>query len=179
LVPLQGRRPNVNAHAPEVGFIGALYNNELYNVTSHHSTYRSFGIVEQSVRQNVWVVVRPPALEGDAKHGIYPRNDRNALLLRGGPHAGGELPITDWGGEFADNHMPDAIKDAIAEARSDVSGTIDNAEWRERLAERFGSRWRIPRIRVAKNGTHPVDPTQEGTRPRITKVVRRRADSRT
>jgi hypothetical protein len=173
-----GRRPDVHAHAPETGFIGALYKSELYNVTSHHSTYRSFGVVEQSVRQSVWLIIRPPALEGDAKHGIYPRNDRNALLLRGGPHAGGELPITDWGGEFADNHMPEAIKEAIAESRTDVTGTIDNAEWRERLAERFGSRWRIPKIRVAKNGTHPVDPTQEGTRPRITKVVRRRGDRR-
>ncbi len=172
----EGRRPDVHAHAPETGFIGALYRNELYNVTTHHSTYRSFGIVEQSVRQNVWLIIRPPTLKEDSKHGIYPRNDRNALLLRGGPYAGGELPVTDWGGEFADNHMPDAIKQAINDSRSDFVGTIDNAEWRERLAERFGSRWRIPRIRLARNGTVPVDPSQVGTRPRIAKVVKAKSD---
>jgi hypothetical protein len=166
-----GGRPDVHAHAPEHGFIAALYKNELYNVTSHHSTYRSFGIVEQSVRQNVWLIIRPPSLD-DSRHGVYPRNDRNSLLLRGGPHAGGALPVTEWGGEFADNHLSDEIKAAITAARSGVSGTLESSEWRERLADRFGARWRIPKIRLSHNGQVPVNPTQAGTRPRILKVVK-------
>jgi hypothetical protein len=174
----EGRRPDVHAHAPETGFIAALYRNELYNVTAHHSTYRSFGIVEQSVRQNVWLIIRPPALDEDTKHGIYPRNDRNALLLRGGPHAGGELPLTDWGGEFADHYMPEPIKAAINASRSDMTGTLDDAQWRERLAERFGARWRIPKVRIAVNGKVSVDPSQRGTKARVTKVLTRRKDAK-
>lgn len=172
-----GGRPDVHAHAPEIGFIGALYKNELYNVTTHHATYRSFGIVEQAVRRNVWLIIRPPALDNSTKHGIYPRNDRNSLLLRGGPHAGGELPITEWGAEFADHHLPDEIKEAISASRSGTDGTIDSAEWRERLADRFGARWRIPKIRLSTSGSSPVGPTQAGTRPRILRVVTPRSSS--
>jgi hypothetical protein len=171
----EGKRPDIHSYAAKSGFIGALYNNELYNVTSHHSTYRSFGIVEQSVRQNLWLILKPPAL-GDGKHGVYPRNDRNALLLKGGPNAGGELPVSDWAGEFADEHMPDAVMAAITASRTKDGGTLDDASWRERLAERFGSRWRISKLRVRKNGPLLVDPTQAGSHSvsAKTKSVRRK-----
>ena len=155
------------------GFIAALYKNELYNMTAHHSTYRAFGIVEQAVRSNVTLVITPPALD-DGKHGVYPRNDRNALLLRGGPHAGGELPIADWGAEFADEHMPQAIRNAIAAARTSSGGTIEDAAWRSRLAERFGSRWRIVKLRIRKNGTLPLDATQVGSHPIVTTVRKKK-----
>jgi hypothetical protein len=164
-----GKRPQVHSYAAKPGYIAALYKNELYNVTAHHSTYRSFGIVEQSVRQNVWLIVKPPVL-GHGKHGVYPRNDRNALLLKGGPNAGGDLPLNDWAGEFADEHMPEAIRSAITAARTGTGGTLDDTLWRQRLAERFGARWRIVKLRVRKNGTLPLIPTQAGTRPVVTKI---------
>lgn len=167
-----GKRPDVHSYAAKPGYIAALYRGELYNVTSHHSTYRSFGIVEQEVRQRVWLIIKPPALK-DGKHGVYPRNDRNALLLKGGPYAGRELPLNEWAGEFADN-MPDEIMVAITAARTRGDGTIEDAAWRDRLVERFGSRWRTLKLRVKKTGTTPVNPTQTGTRPTITKVKKRK-----
>jgi hypothetical protein len=173
----KGKRPDVHSYAAKSGYIGALYKNELYNVTAHHSSYRSFGIVEQAVRQNVWLIVKPPVL-GDGKHGVYPRNDRNALLLRGGPYAGRELPVADWANEFADN-MPAAIMAAITAAQTRGDGTIEDAAWRDRLIERFGSRWRHLKLRVKKGGAIPVDPTQAGTRPIITKTKKQRTKTTT
>lgn len=169
----KGKRPDVHSYAAKGGFIAAKYKNELYNVTTHHSTYRAFGIVEQSVRADVTLIIRPPALE-DGKHGVYPRNDRNALLLRGGPHAGGELPIPDWGAEFADEHMPQAIMDAITAARTEGGGTIEDSAWRNRLAERFGSRWRIVKLRIRKGGTLPMEATQAGSKSVVTTVKKKR-----
>jgi hypothetical protein len=58
--------------------------------------------------------------------------------------------------------MPNAIIDAIQRARAGSSGTITDTGWRERLAERFGSPWRIPKLRARKGGTLAVDPVQEG-----------------
>jgi len=167
-----GKRPDIHSYAAKSGFIAARYKNELYNITPHHSTYRAFGIVEQAVRTDVWLIITPPALD-DGKRGVYPRNDRNALLLRGGPHAGGELPLTEWGAEFADEHMPQAILDAITEARTGTDGTVDDAAWRERLAERFGTRWKITKLRARKTGTIPLDATQLGTRSKVN-VIRRK-----
>lgn len=175
----EGKRPDVHSYAAKSGFIAARYRNELYNSTTHHSTYRAFGIVEQAVRSNVWLIITPPALD-DGKRGVYPRNDRNALLLRGGPHAGGELPLAEWGAEFADNHMPDAILNAISAARSGGDGTIDDAAWRERLAERFGARWKIAKLRTRKAGTIPMEANQAGTGAivrRIRKKVTKRITS--
>ena len=39
--------------------------------------------------------------------------------------------------------------------------------WRERLADRFGSRWKVPKLRRRKGGTLTMDePNQEGNVPR-------------
>jgi hypothetical protein len=170
----EGERPAVGSYAALGGYIAALYRNELYDVTVHHSSYRSFGVTEQSVRSRLWLIVRPPLAE-DGKHGVYPRTDRNALLLRGGPNAGGPLPMNDWANEFADN-MPPEILDAIKAARVGESGTLSDSTWRERLAERFGARWRIPRLRAQKNGKLTVEAIQPGTTTtaRKRKVRRRR-----
>lgn len=166
----EGDRPAVQSYASISGFIGTLYDNELYDVVSHHSTYRSFGITEQSVRSRVWLIVRPPHADEHGRVGVYPRTDRNGLLLRGGPHAGGPLPLADWAAAFADD-MPDAILEAIKESRAGDDGELDES-WRERLADRFGSRWRIPKLRARPKGKHTVDPVQPSTVPR--KVVARR-----
>jgi len=158
----EGKRPAVQSYAAISGYIGTLYKNELYDVTSHHSTYRSFGVTESAVRQNLWLIINPPLLGVDGKHGIYPRTDRNGLLLKGGVDAGGPLPIADWGNEFADN-IPEALLEAIKRARQGETGEIQDEAWRERLAERFGSRWRIWKLRAKKGGKEQLDPNQEGT----------------
>ena len=168
----EGERPSVQSYAAQGGYLAALYNNELYDVTNHHSTYRSFGVLEQQVRSKLWLIMRPQAFdENNGKHGVYPRGDRNSLLIMGGPRAGDPLPINDWGAAFAAD-MPEPIRAAINAARAGGSGSVTDPTWKERLAERFGSRWRIFKRRVRAGGTATVDPTQSGTKPRVPKGTR-------
>jgi len=56
--------------------------------------------------------------------------------------------------------MPDAIKDAIARA-STGSGPLDKS-WREKLIERYGKRWKVPKYRVFDNANGSVDATEPG-----------------
>jgi hypothetical protein len=170
-----GDRPAVQSYAHISGYIAALYKGELYDVMNHQATYRSFGVTEAAVRRNLWLVMRPPIL-AEGGHGVYPRTDRNSLLLQGGPDAGGPLPISDWANEFADL-MPTEIVEAISLARSGDDGSLDDA-WRERLAERFGSRWRIARLKAKLGGADSVDPLQGGTRPRRIKARKRKHSHR-
>jgi hypothetical protein len=172
-----GDRPQIQGYAATSGYIAALYENELYDVTSHSSSFRSFGITEAEVRRNLWIILRPPLL-GDAGHGVYPRTDRNGLLIKGGPAAGEPLPIADWGAEFNDN-MPAEILGAIRAARGGAVGTITDTAWRDRLAERFGSLWRLMRLRAKPTGPVTLLPTQEGTRAaKGQRVVKARTRSR-
>lgn len=167
-----GDRPAIQSYAAQGGYIGALYENELYDVVSHQATYRSFGITEREVRSKVWLIVRPPKAGADnGRHGVYPRTDRNSLLVKGGPDAGGPLPINEWAREFS-TIMPKPLVDAINKARAKGGGSITDKAWRDKLADRFGSRWRIPKLRARKGGPVSVDSTQSGgsARTRIKKV---------
>jgi hypothetical protein len=94
--------------------------------------------------------------------------------LKGGPNAGGPLPVNDWAAEFADR-MPEPLLDAIKKARADGHGSIKDKAWRERLRDRFGSRWRIPKLRARKGGSLTVDATQPATKPHKTKRVKHRS----
>lgn len=159
----EGQRPAVQSYAAISGYIGAVYQDEVYDTTAHHSTYRTFGISEGEVRQRTWLVIEPPLYDGKSgKLGVYPRTDRASLLLKGGPNAGGPLPYNDWGNEFADS-MPKALLDAIKAARAGRAGTITDATWRDRLAERFGARWRIHKLKKIIGGMLTVDPNQPGS----------------
>ncbi len=172
----EGTRPKISAYAAEGGYIAALYKGELYDKSNHHATYRSFGIPEAQVRSKLWLIIRPPVFdESNGKHGVYPRGDRNSLLIMGGPHAGDPLPINDWGADFAD-HMPEQIHEAIKAARAGGSGSVTDDSWKDRLADRFGSRWRIFKLRAKKSGKLSLDPDQPGSMPRVAKRNRIGAD---
>ncbi len=155
----KGDRPQVHGYAPETGFVAALYRNELYNFQAAHSIYRSLGVSASTVRQRLWVVFRPPEFDDSTRRGVFPTTDRNALKLRGGPNAGDDLPISDWANEFADK-MPQAVRNALAEARTSDTRTIDDEAWRERLMERFGSRWKMTRLVAQQTGQASIRPVQ-------------------
>jgi len=158
----EGERPSIQSYAAQSGYVATLYRNELYDVGQHHATYRSFGITEAKLRARLWFVLRPMEFDpASGRRGIYSRTDRNALLISGGRDAGAPLPIGDWAADFADR-MPAEILAAIRAERATGSGTIDDERWRERLAERFGDRWRITKLRARDGGTETVEPGQAG-----------------
>lgn len=174
-------RPKIHSYAAISGYIGALYDDELYDVTSHHSSYRSFGVSEQSVRSRLWLIVRP-YVDPSGRLGVYPRGDRNSLLLKGGPSAGGPLPLQDWAAEFADL-MPEEIANAIRKTRTNSGGAIDDQEWRDRLAERFGARWKLARLRTRRAGSLRMSSTSKGAPvrkgKRVVDAVKRKAKTAT
>lgn len=145
------------------GFLAARYQPsdnrtipELFDVVDHASRFRGFGISESEVRKRVWLIARPP-LAGPSSHGVYMSGDRNRLLIQGGPKAGDPLPWENWAAEFADN-APQAIIDAIARAREGRAETDLDSAWRDRLAERFGKRWRQLRLLADPKGDKSTQP---------------------
>lgn len=167
----EGERPAIQSYAAVGGFIGAVYEDEIYDITTHHATYRSFGVTEGAVRSKLWLIAHPPKY-GGGSWGVYPRGDRNSLLVQGGARAGEPLPFNDWGAEFSE-HMPDPIREALRAARAGASGTVADNLWRERLADRFGARWKLVRLLARKTGNLTVAPTNAGTLPRAAKPKKR------
>ncbi|NOK16167.1 hypothetical protein [Corallococcus carmarthensis] len=158
-----GERPNIHGYAPQHGFIAALYKNELYNHQTHHSPYRALGVSATPVRQRLWVVFEPRAFDKETKTGVFPTTDRNALKLRGGSGTSDELPMSEWANAFADK-MPESVRKALADTRLGDARGIEDEAWRNRLLERFGSRWKMTKLSARKEGPESVQPIQKGGR---------------
>lgn len=158
-----GERPEIHDYAPKWGFVGVLYRGELYDLANHPSRFRQFGISEKEVRERVWLVMKPKEYDPATRRGVYPRGDRSALALAGRPEAA--LPWDSWGLEFLEK-LPDAIRGAIHAASGGNSSTIDDPDWRRRLADRFGSLWKIVRKKLSPEGKQSTEPTDSGARPR-------------
>lgn len=160
-----GARPKVQSYAALNGYVAVRYNNELYDITSHPATYRAFGVSEGAVRNRLWLIVEPP-VDPTGQRGVYPKTDRNSLLLHDASSAGLPLPLHKWAEEFAAN-MPDELEQAIADSHPDDVGRVNDPAWREKLAGRFGARWRIAlpcQQRGDTSGLQPVGPSLRGYR---------------
>jgi len=199
----EGERPHIDSYAKKGGYIAVRYNDELFQPTSNKVHFRWFGIIEGKVQQNLTIILQPQHYQSnDARWGIHVDQSRNRLIFTGNGEKGVEIPLSDWGLEFAEN-IPAAILDAIHEARGDLSGSIDDEDYRKRLQDKFGNRWTL-RVLVKANkdnrNKRPVavkeedvevfnvsddeidviddpepDPTPRRKRPKTVKVVRRRA----
>jgi hypothetical protein len=180
----EGERPAVDSYAKKGGYIAIRYKDELYQLTAHKVHFRWFGIIENKVQQNLTIILEPQLyLASNGRWGVHPDQSRNRLIFTGNGEKGVELPLSDWGLEFAE-HLPEAIIDAIRRARGDGSGSIDDEDYRKRLQDKFGNRWRMKilvpkkseRSQSVTNGDDeveiPPDITLEGD-PRGTKRRRR------
>lgn len=157
----QGPRKSVHTYAQETGYTALRYNGELYHLTSGKPQFRWFGIVEADIQKSLTLVVEPPHWAGSGHGwGVYPEQSRNRLLFAGDGTRGDEPPMARWGAEFA-AAMPRAIKDALVAARAGgETGEVD-AAYRQRLQDRFGSRWARPagagRGRGARAGASDIE----------------------
>lgn len=137
-----GKRPDVHSHARELGYIAYKYGDELFEHTSHKAHFRGFAVMEKAVQDNLTIVLEPALYKPtNGRWGVHPDQSRNRLNFTGGGEKGVALPTADWGVEFS-NSLPAPILAAILAARGDASGTIEDEEYRKRLQDRFGSRWR-------------------------------------
>lgn len=190
-----GERPAIHSYAKKGGYIAVRYKDELFHLTSHKVHFRWFGIIESKVQQNLTIILDPQLYQAsNGRWGVHPDQSRNRLIFTGNGEKGVELPLSDWGLEFAE-HMPKPIIDAIRRARGNGSGSIEDEDYRKRLQDKFGNRWHM-KVLVAKKTDKgrdvtstdsdlevPEDVTLDGDRQgvkrrrhsKIVKVLRRRA----
>jgi hypothetical protein len=139
----EGERPQIHSYAQRGGYIAIRYNGELFHVTSHKAHFRWFGVVESAVQQNLTIILEPQHFVAtNGRWGVHPDQSRNRLIFSGAGEKGVELPLSDWALGFAES-MPEPIREAIRAARGDADGSIDDAEYRKRLQDRFGDRWTV------------------------------------
>jgi hypothetical protein len=177
----EGERPAIHSYAKKPGYIAVRYGDELFELTTHKAHFRWFGIAEVKVQQNLTIVLEPQLFDPQiAAWGIHPDQSRNRLIFTGNGEKGVALPIADWGYEFAES-MPEEIRAAIRKARGDGSNTFEDEEYRRRLQDKFGDRWRVKQIVQAKANeanNHPIDVTDEKLRTDETEANRVRRQSR-
>lgn len=137
----EGERPAIHSYAKKPGYIAVRYRDELFQLTMHKAHFRWFGIIHGEVQQNLTLIVEPHLFQpSNGRWGIHPDQSRNRLIFTGKGEKGVELPLSDWGMEFA-NDLPEDIKNAINAARGDRSGSIEDDDYRKRLQDKFGNRW--------------------------------------
>lgn len=111
-------RHNINSYAMHNGFIGALYDNELYDVAIGSSEARqrfhAFGVIREPVWSKLTIVVEPDRWDDSTGVvGVFPNGARSHLYFSGSANL--ELPWSDWGLEFM-RALPQPIKEAIDNA---------------------------------------------------------------
>ncbi len=184
----EGERPEIETFAKRGGYLAVRYGDELFHLTSHKAHFRWFGVIENQVQQNLTIVLEPQHYRpGKAPWGIHPDQSRNRLIFTGDGEKGVEIPLSEWGFEFA-QRMPDAILQAIRQARGGATGSVEDEEYRRRLQDRFGRRWtvRLPIADAAQGepatltaaeaevGGEP-QPREEGRRRRRAKAAKQLA----
>jgi len=146
----EGDRPAIHSYAKKSGYIAVRYGGELFHITSSKLHFRWFGVVESQVQQNLTVIIEPQHYRpDDGRWGIHPDQSRNRLIFTGNGEKGVEIPISDWGLEFAED-MPSEVLDAIRKARGDESAGLEDDEYRKRLQDKFGDRWRMKALVEAR-----------------------------
>ncbi|HEY8021329.1 MAG TPA: ATP-binding protein [Thermoanaerobaculia bacterium] len=139
----EGERPAIETHAKRGGYLAVRYGDELFQITSHKAHFRWFGVIENQVQQNLTIVLEPQHYRPrEGRWGVHPDQSRNRLIFTGDGEKGVEIPLSDWGLEFA-QRMPAPILEAIRRARGGATGSIEDEEYRRRLQDRFGSRWTV------------------------------------
>ncbi len=155
----KGDRPKIASIAKKGGYFALRYKDELFQVTSSKSAFRSFGVSHHAVQQNLTIIIEPQLYEADGDGwGVYPDQSRSRLLFTGDSERGTEVPLEDWGLEFI-KRMPKAISEAIRAARADLAASIGGDEYRHRLQEKFGHRWGVTGLVQAKNGDRNAIPS--------------------
>ena len=174
----EGERPRIDSYAKRTGYIAVRYGEELFELTSHKAHFRWFGIAEVKIQQNLSIVLEPQLFDPQiAAWGIHPDQSRNRLIFTGNSEKGVALPLADWGYEFADQ-MPEEIRAAIKKVRGEGPGSLEDEEYRRRLQDKFGDRWRVKQIveaKVSNPNNQPISLTDESVRADDTNVTKVRA----
>lgn len=140
----EGDRPQISHYAQEGGYIAVKYKNELFEASNKKVLFRSFGIVDSQVQRQFTLILEPAMYyPGESDWGIHPDQSRNRLNFTCDGLKGAGLPLVEWGQEFASN-LPEPVLVAIRKARAEVGSSNVDEEYRKRLQDKFGNRWKMP-----------------------------------
>lgn len=159
----EGERPQIHAYAQEGGYVAVRYKGELFQVSNYKTRFRRFGIIESEVQRRTTIILEPQHYHpGAVSWGVHPDQSRNRLIFTGHGDKSVDLPMTEWGRMFVEQ-MPEPIHQAIREARGNASAELDNEEYRRRLQDKFGDRWKTKKLVVSSDegGGRPATPTDE------------------
>lgn len=167
-------RHNINSYAMHNGFIGALYDNELYEVSTGtaeaRQRYHAFGVIREPVWSRLTIVLEPDRWdEAAGVIGVFPNGARSHLYYSGSVTS--ELPWSDWGLEFM-RVLPMPIRKAIDEA-SVANQSVDLTEKLKALLPRMRQRF----FRPSGNGPDLVLLNRNGGRPKLARRKRSRPSS--
>lgn len=167
----EGQRPSIHGYAREIGYIAIRYNGELFQLTSGKVHFRWFGVIESKVQRNLTIILEPELYQtANGRWGVHPDQSRNRLIFTGNGEKGIELPLSDWGLEFAE-HLPPPILEAIRKARGEGSGAIQDEDYRKRLQDKFGERWRTKVLVQTRNNARGQNATVDSAEVETTALV--------
>jgi hypothetical protein len=130
--------------------------------------WSNFGIYERTVRERLFLIIRPPAYDETTKLGVYPEQERNGLRWSTPGNDAGELPTNDWAEKFREN-LPGKIVEALKRARpKSAPGEIEE-KIRKRVAL-YAERWRnspllLPHQDGDKTSEEPLIPGKRERNP--------------
>src|SRR5208337_3342673 len=136
----------------------------LFGVTVKKTDFRHFGVIEAKVQQNLTIILEPQRfMASNGRWGVHPDETRTRLIFSGNGEKGIDPPLADWGQEFAEK-MPQPILQAILDARGEFAGDLEDDEYRKRLQDRFGDRWRMKvLVQATKKDKRTIAATTDGT----------------
>ena len=138
-----------SGHFTPPGHVGALYQDELYDLTVGRSgvaRLQSFGIIFGHNRVVLYVEPDTQALRVEAN------TARTTLSVNGEP-----LPWDDWAAEFRDS-LPSEVRALVEEVGAKSASSDHRQSIRERLKQ-IMELLRLSRYRPAKDGKDLIDPT--------------------
>lgn len=137
--------------------VAALYKRELYDITTHLSSLKKFGLTGLT-RKRTLLVFEPPILSDG--FGVCPDGARSKLIMQSDTSSGVGLPWDVWA-EWWRERLPDEIIQSMLEDQAANLSEIDSS-WSERLKELFGNRWTRTRSYLSKRGKEE-DGFEEGS----------------
>jgi hypothetical protein len=154
LGPPREKSRSGGGYMPPDSFVAFAYEGELFNLTEHRSSMRSFGIFTSSVAARLRLLIELPPRDG-----IAMTLNRDQLKYEDGT----PVQFDGWADAFRMN-IPERIAREMREQVIDLDADLD--EYGKKLISKYAQRLRSLMLRVADEGDRGTTPVLRGGRRR-------------
>jgi hypothetical protein len=154
LGPPREKARSGGGYMPADSFIAFAYEGELFNVTEHRSSMRSFGIFTSSVAARLRLLIELPPRDG-----IAMTLNRDQLKYEDGT----PVRFDGWADAFRAN-IPERIAREMREQVIDIDAELD--EYGKKLMSKYARRLRSLLLRASDDGDERTTPVLRGGRRR-------------